>query len=96
MAPVNNNYEHPPKFKVTIVGSGIWGSVASKLIALTHEVKMWVFEEILPCGEKLTDAINRTNENVKYLLGIKLGHNVVAGPDLENFLIIRAHHLSLC
>ncbi|KAJ0511229.1 putative glycerol-3-phosphate dehydrogenase (NAD(+)) [Helianthus annuus] len=50
---------------------------------------MWVFEEILPCGEKLTDAINRTNENVKYLLGIKLGHNVVAGPDLENVAWIK-------
>jgi len=38
MAPVNNivqinNNEHPPKYKVTIVGSGNWGSVASKLIA---------------------------------------------------------------
>ncbi|MFS8004871.1 putative glycerol-3-phosphate dehydrogenase (NAD(+)) [Helianthus anomalus] len=27
-------------------------------------------------------------ENVKYLPGIKLGHNVVAGPDLENTGIV--------
>ncbi|XP_023735218.1 glycerol-3-phosphate dehydrogenase [NAD(+)] [Lactuca sativa] len=97
MAPVNNivqinNNDHPPKYKVTIVGSGNWGSVASKLIASNtlklssfhDEVKMWVFEETLPSGEKLTDVINQTNENVKYLPGIKLGHNVVADPDLEN------------
>ncbi|XP_024977917.1 glycerol-3-phosphate dehydrogenase [NAD(+)] [Cynara cardunculus var. scolymus] len=100
MAPVNNNNnngqinnnENPSKYKVTIVGSGNWGSVASKLIASNtlklhsfhDEVKMWVFEEKLPSGEKLTDVINRTNENVKYLPGIKLGSNVVADPDLEN------------
>ncbi|KAH9791096.1 glycerol-3-phosphate dehydrogenase (NAD(+)) 1 [Citrus sinensis] len=80
------------KSKVTVVGSGNWGSVASKLIASNtlrlssfhDEVRMWVFEETLPSGEKLTDVINRTNENVKYLPGIKLGKNVVADPDLEN------------
>ncbi|KAJ8750224.1 hypothetical protein K2173_014139 [Erythroxylum novogranatense] len=80
------------KFRVTVVGSGNWGSVAAKLIAsnafkLTSfydEVRMWVFEETLPSGEKLTDVINRTNENVKYLPGIKLGRNVIADPDLDN------------
>ncbi|XP_065876899.1 glycerol-3-phosphate dehydrogenase [NAD(+)] isoform X1 [Euphorbia lathyris] len=78
--------------RVTVVGSGNWGSVAAKLIAsntlnLTSfhdEVRMWVFEETLPTGEKLTDVINRNNENVKYLPGIKLGKNVIADPDLEN------------
>ncbi|CAN8233201.1 unnamed protein product [Cochlearia groenlandica] len=80
------------KSRVTIIGSGNWGSVAAKLIASNafklpsfhDEVRMWVFEEILPNGEKLTDVINKTNENVKYLPGIKLGRNVVADPDLEN------------
>ncbi|KFK33089.1 hypothetical protein AALP_AA6G329300 [Arabis alpina] len=80
------------KSRVTIVGSGNWGSVAAKLIASNaiklpsfhDEVRMWVFEEVLPNGEKLTDVINKTNENVKYLPGIKLGRNVVADPDLEN------------
>ncbi|KAG4912330.1 hypothetical protein JHK82_052912 [Glycine max] len=79
-------------FKVTVVGSGNWGSVAAKLIASNtirlasfhDEVRMWVFEEKLPSGEKLTDVINKTNENVKYLPGIKLGKNVVADPELEN------------
>lgn len=27
----------------------------------SDEVRMWVFEETLPSGEKLTDVINRTN-----------------------------------
>ncbi|KAL3829541.1 hypothetical protein ACJIZ3_018343 [Penstemon smallii] len=80
------------KSRVTIIGSGNWGSVAAKLIASNtlelnsfhDEVRMWVFEEILPNGEKLTEVINRTNENVKYLPGIKLGRNVVADPNLEN------------
>jgi glycerol-3-phosphate dehydrogenase (NAD+) len=78
--------------RVTVIGSGNWGSVAAKLIAsntikLTSfhdEVRMWVFQETLPSGEKLTDVINKKNENVKYLPGIKLGKNVVADPDLEN------------
>ncbi|KAI3950323.1 hypothetical protein MKW92_025810 [Papaver armeniacum] len=80
------------KFKATIIGSGNWGSVAAKLVASNtlnldsfhDEVRMWVFEETLPNGEKLTDIINTTNENIKYLPGIKLGHNVVADPDLEH------------
>ncbi|CAH8358045.1 unnamed protein product [Eruca vesicaria subsp. sativa] len=83
------------KSRVTVVGSGSWGSVAAKLIAsnvlklpsfhgILYEVRMWVFEEVLPNGEKLTDVINKTNENAKYLPGINLGRNVVADPDLEN------------
>ncbi|XWS30433.1 hypothetical protein CRYUN_Cryun24cG0117200 [Craigia yunnanensis] len=80
------------KSRVTVVGSGNWGSVAAKLIASNtlklnsfhDEVRMWVFEETLQSGEKLTDVINRTNENVKYLPGIKLGKNVIADPDLCN------------
>ncbi|KAI3881783.1 hypothetical protein MKX03_001023 [Papaver bracteatum] len=79
-------------YKVTVVGSGNWGSVAAKLIASNtlklnsfhDEVKMWVYEETLPNGDKLTDVINQTNENVKYLPGIKLGKNVVADPDIAN------------
>ncbi|KAK4272140.1 hypothetical protein QN277_020731 [Acacia crassicarpa] len=94
MAPSQDSSENNASytFKVTVIGSGNWGSVAAKLIAsntlaLTSfhdEVRMWVYEETLPSGEKLTDVINRTNENVKYLPGIKLGRNVVADPDLEN------------
>ncbi|KAK8673471.1 hypothetical protein V6N13_111805 [Hibiscus sabdariffa] len=89
---VNNDGQVDYKSRVTVVGSGNWGSVAAKLIASNtlklnsfhDEVRMWVFEETLQSGEKLTEVINRINENVKYLPGIKLGKNVIADPDLEN------------
>ncbi|KAL2942971.1 Glycerol-3-phosphate dehydrogenase [NAD(+)] [Bienertia sinuspersici] len=65
----------PEKYRVAIVGSGNWGCVAAKLIAtntLKHnifhdEIRMWVYAETLPNGEKLVDVINQTNVNVKYL-----------------------------
>ncbi|KAL4379357.1 hypothetical protein GQ457_02G012150 [Hibiscus cannabinus] len=89
---VNNDGQVDYKSRVTVVGSGNWGSVAAKLIASNtlklnsfhDEVRMWVFEETLQSGEKLTEVINRINENAKYLPGIKLGKNVIADPDLEN------------
>ncbi|XP_061341880.1 glycerol-3-phosphate dehydrogenase [NAD(+)]-like [Gastrolobium bilobum] len=78
--------------KVTVIGSGNWGSVAAKLIAsntlkcssFDDEVRMWVFAEKLPGGEMLAEVINNTNENVKYLPRVKLGKNVVADTDIES------------
>ncbi|KMZ57323.1 Glycerol-3-phosphate dehydrogenase (NAD(P)(+)) [Zostera marina] len=78
--------------RVAVIGSGNWGSVAAKLIASNtitmpsfhDEVRMWVHEETLPDGSKLTDTINAKNENVRYLPGIKLGGDVIADPDLEH------------
>nr|CAB3479567.1 unnamed protein product [Digitaria exilis] len=80
------------KYRVAVIGSGNWGSVASRLIASNtaklpsfyDEVRMWVFEEMLPTGKKLSESINEENENCKYLPGIKLGANVIADPDLES------------
>ncbi|KAJ0413080.1 NAD-dependent glycerol-3-phosphate dehydrogenase N-terminus-domain-containing protein [Aspergillus carlsbadensis] len=59
------------------------------------EVRMWVFEEDITVPEdsphrskygdapqKLTEVINATHENVKYLPGIKLPSNLVATPDI--------------
>ena len=40
-------------------------------------VKMWVFEEIVD-GRKLTEIINETHENVKYLKGFTIPKNVVS------------------
>lgn len=42
---------------------------------------MWVYEEEVG-GRKLTDIINETHENVKYLPGVNIGDNIVACPDL--------------
>ena len=44
---------------------------------------MWVHEEALPSGEKLTEYINRTGRNDKYLEGVQLGANVRAVPDVR-------------
>jgi len=79
------------KEKVTIVGSGNWGSAIAKIVGrnvvgsseFEEEVRMWVFEEQVD-GKNLTDIINTEHENVKYLPGIKFTDNVVADPDLSS------------
>jgi len=79
------------KEKVTIVGSGNWGSAIAKIIGrnvidldeFEDEVKMWVFQEQVD-GKNLTDIINTEHENVKYLPDIKFTENVVADPDLAS------------
>ncbi|XP_024396515.1 glycerol-3-phosphate dehydrogenase [NAD(+)] isoform X2 [Physcomitrium patens] len=84
--------ENTGKERIAVIGSGNWGSVAAKLVAtnaLSHEnihdeVRMWVFEETLANGEKLTQVINKNKINVKYLPNVNLGVNVVADPNLEN------------
>jgi glycerol-3-phosphate dehydrogenase (NAD+) len=43
---------------------------------------MWVFEEDYE-GKPLSQVINETHENPRYLPGIKLGENVIAEPDVE-------------
>jgi hypothetical protein len=63
--------------KVSIIGSGNWGSAMAKIIALNCErhnhldtdVRMWVYEEEVE-GRKLSEIINEQHENVKYLPGI--------------------------
>jgi len=75
--------------KVCIVGSGNWGSAIAKIVGtnakqhdnIDERVTMYVYEEMIN-GKKLTEIINETHENVKYLPGIKLPPNVVAVPDV--------------
>ncbi|CAI4787358.1 CFF_collapsed_G0050050.mRNA.1.CDS.1 [Saccharomyces cerevisiae] len=77
-------------FKVTVIGSGNWGTTIAKVIAentelhshiFEPEVRMWVFDEKIG-DENLTDIINTRHQNVKYLPNIDLPHNLVADPDL--------------
>ncbi|KAL0269677.1 UNVERIFIED_CONTAM: hypothetical protein PYX00_007327 [Menopon gallinae] len=78
-----------PKLKVCIVGSGNWGSAIAKIVGhnckrlecFEDEVTMYVYEEMIN-GKKLTEIINQTHENVKYLPGHKLPENVKAVPDV--------------
>lgn len=80
--------DHP--FKVTVIGSGNWGTTIAKVVAentalnpqlFARRVDMWVFDEDIK-GEKLTEIINTRHENVKYLPGIELPENLHANPDL--------------
>jgi glycerol-3-phosphate dehydrogenase (NAD+) len=76
--------------KVTIIGSGNWGSAIAKIVGnnvklnsdkFFKNVDMWVFEEKVD-GRNLSEIINEKNENVKYLPGIKLPQNIIANPNL--------------
>ncbi|ORY32516.1 NAD-dependent glycerol-3-phosphate dehydrogenase N-terminus-domain-containing protein [Naematelia encephala] len=78
------------KEKVAIIGSGNWGSAIARLAGqnvakhpdvFDQRVPIWVFEEEFK-GKKLTEIINTTHVNEKYLPGIQLPENIVAVPDL--------------
>nr|WIM01449.1 glycerol-3-phosphate dehydrogenase [Limnephilus lunatus] len=77
------------KINVCIVGSGNWGSAIAKIVGFNaarlpnfeDRVTMYVYEEMIE-GKKLTEIINTTHENVKYLPGHILPANVVAVPDV--------------
>eukprot|EP01066_Platyproteum_vivax_P008094 Platyproteum_vivax@DN3325_c0_g1_i1.p1 len=76
--------------RVSVIGSGNWGTAICKLIGenaqrsfiFADEVKTWVFEEEFQ-GRKLTEIINTDHENKKYLPGIKLPPNVKAIPSVK-------------
>eukprot|EP00501_MAST-03F_sp_TOSAG23-6_P000152 GSMAST32.ASY1.ANO1.155.1 assembled CDS len=69
--------------KICIVGSGNWGSAIARIVGknakqlptFDETVKMYVYEEKVN-GENLSEIINTTHENVKYLPGVKLPSNV--------------------
>jgi len=76
--------------KVAVLGSGNWGCAIAKIIArnalrrteFQKDVAMWVYEETVD-GRKLTDIINEEHENVKYLPGVELPHNLHAESDVK-------------
>lgn len=59
----------------------IVGNNCKRLDCFDDDVTMYVYEEIIN-GKKLTEIINTTHENVKYLPGHKLPENVRAVPDV--------------
>lgn len=77
---------------VSIIGSGNWGSTIAKIIGgnvlkypeiFNQQVRMWVYEEIID-GQKLSEIINKTHENIKYLPKHKLPENVLAVPNIKD------------
>ncbi|CAA9990954.1 glycerol-3-phosphate dehydrogenase, putative [Plasmodium knowlesi strain H] len=79
--------------KISILGSGNWASAISKVVGTNaknnylfeNEVKMWVRDERVN-GESIVDIINKKHENVKYLKGVSLPHNIVAYSDLSKVI----------
>lgn len=85
-----DSYKVAKPFKISIIGSGNWGTAVAKIVAentreKTHlfenNVNMWVFEEQID-GQNLTEIINTKHENVKYLPDVKLPENLIANPDI--------------
>ncbi|CAD2091412.1 glycerol-3-phosphate dehydrogenase, putative [Plasmodium vinckei lentum] len=90
---ISPTVKHNGPLKVSIIGSGSWGTVISKIISENTQrskifhpiVRMYVNEEIAD-NEKLSDIINKTKENVKYMKGMKLPNNIVAIPDIDKVI----------
>ena len=84
------------KKKIAVIGSGNWGTAVGRHVARNvaqkkglqnlwrKQVDMWVMEETLDDGRKLTEVINSEHVNVKYLPPASLPQNLVAKPELAD------------
>ncbi|BGP18585.1 hypothetical protein JCM10213_002127 [Rhodosporidiobolus nylandii] len=76
--------------KICCIGSGSWGTALARLAAqnagekdgFDEEVRFWVRQREIPGKGLLTDIINETHENARYLPEMKLPDNLVAVPSL--------------
>ncbi|GAA5888996.1 hypothetical protein JCM16303_005282 [Sporobolomyces ruberrimus] len=76
--------------KVCVIGSGSWGTALARLAAqnaaeregFDEEVRFWVRQREIPGKGLLTDIINETHENARYLPEMVLPDNLVAVPSL--------------
>jgi len=73
------------RLNVCIIGSGNWATTIARNVGLNVQhsqllepkVNMYVYEEIID-GRKLTEIINTTHVNVKYMPDFVLPPNVVS------------------
>ncbi|ESK87262.1 glycerol-3-phosphate dehydrogenase [Moniliophthora roreri MCA 2997] len=78
--------------KVAIVGSGSWGTALARVAAINvaeregfdPEVRMWVREREIPGRGLLTEIINTTHQNERYLPSVDLPENLVAVSDVKD------------
>ena len=64
--------------KISVLGSGAWGTALAQLISKKSEVLMWVKEK------KVKIEINQNHLNTKYLPNIKLSKNIISTNNLED------------
>ena len=71
--------------RISVIGGGNWGTAMARHLAKENKneepVKMWVFEEVVQ-GQNLTDMINSSGMNSKYLPNVKLPLNLKASCDI--------------
>ena len=64
--------------KISVLGSGAWGTALAQLMSKKSDVLMWVKEKSVKI------EINQSHQNTKYLPGIKLSKNIVSTNNLED------------
>ena len=67
-------------FKISVLGSGAWGTALAQLMSKEREVLMWVKEKTVKID------INQNHQNTKYLPGIKLNKNIISSNSLEDLV----------
>jgi len=87
----NSTQDGDQREKVAVIGSGNWGSAIAKIAARNAkanpeqfhpEIVMWIHEEDFK-GKPLSQIINSTHTNPRYLPNIDIGDNVRAETDLH-------------
>lgn len=98
--------------RVVVVGGGSFGSAIANRLALNvgpsgdskdqyeSEVLMWLYDEVVD-GRKLSEIINESHENIKYLPGVKLPNNLHVTVDITKtvqdadvvFIVIPHQHI---
>lgn len=76
------------KIMICIIGSGNWATTIARNVGrnvlnsqtLDEKVPMYVYEEIVE-GRKLTEIINTTHINSKYMPNFELPPNIVGAFD---------------
>ena len=66
--------------KISVLGSGAWGTALAQLMSKEREVLMWVKEKTVKID------INQNHQNTKYLPGIKLNKNIISSNSLEDLV----------